>query len=117
MLFVLRSSRGKISFNTEYAYKYNDPLGGITYNNFAPGSALMTNFLILKRRYMLEAHRVDNMDYRSKRGGTEELTLNYIPAISKQHVYTLAAFYLPYYSAFRRIRVSRKSIFLKRKVN
>jgi len=34
------------------------------------------------------------MDYRSKRGGTgKELTLNYIPAISKQHAYTLAAFY------------------------
>ena len=42
----------------------------------------------------LEAHRVDNMDFRSKRGATGNvLTLNFIPAISKQHVYTLAAFY------------------------
>ena len=96
--YAIRSTvnRGKISFNSEYAYKYNDPTGGITYNNFAPGSALMTNLSYSQRGLgiMLEAHRVDNMDYRSKRGGTgKELTLNYIPAISKQHAYTLAAFY------------------------
>ncbi len=96
--YAIRSTvnRGKISFNTEYAYKYNDPAGGITYNNFAPGSALMTNLSYSQRGLgiMLEAHRVDNMDYRSKRGGTgKELTLNYIPTISKQHAYTLAAFY------------------------
>ena len=96
--YAIRSTvnRGKISFNSEYAYKYNDPVGGITYNNFTPGSALMTNLSYSQRGLgiMLEAHRVDNMDYRSKRGGTgKELTLNYIPAISKQHAYTLAAFY------------------------
>lgn len=96
--YAIRSTvnRGKISFNSEYAYKYNDPAGGITYNNYAPGSALMTNLSYSQRGLgiMLEAHRVDNMDYRSKRGGTgKELTLNYIPAISKQHAYTLAAFY------------------------
>ena len=96
--YAIRSTvnRGKISFNTEYAYKFNDPAGGITYNNFAPGSALMTNLSYSQRGLgiMLEAHRVDNMDYRSKRGGTgKELTLNYIPTISKQHAYTLAAFY------------------------
>lgn len=96
--YAIRSTvnRGKISFNSEYAYKYNDPAGGITYNNFAPGSALMTNLSYSQRGLgiMLEAHRVDNMEYRSKRGGTgKELTLNYIPAISKQHAYTLAAFY------------------------
>tara|TARA_B100000497_G_scaffold125529_1_gene162174 strand:+ start:165 stop:1823 length:1659 start_codon:yes stop_codon:yes gene_type:complete len=89
-------NRGKISFNSEYAYKYNDPAGSVTYNNYAPGSALMTNLSYSERGLgiILEAHRTDNMDYRSKRGGTgKELTLNYIPAISKQHAYTLAAFY------------------------
>jgi len=89
-------NRGKISFNSEYAYKYNDPAGSVTYNNYAPGSALMTNLSYSERGLgiILEAHRADNMDYRSKRGGTgKELTLNYIPAISKQHAYTLAAFY------------------------
>ena len=96
--YAIRSTinRGKISFNSEYAYKYNDPAGGITYNNFASGSALMSNLSYSQRGLgiLLEAHRVDNMDYRSKRGGTgKELTLNYIPAISKQHAYTLAALY------------------------
>ena len=96
--YAIRSTinRGKISFNSEYAYKYNDPAGGITYNNFASGSALMSSLSYSQRGLgiLLEAHRVDNMDYRSKRGGTgKELTLNYIPAISKQHAYTLAAFY------------------------
>ena len=61
--YAIRSTvnRGKISFNTEYAYKYNDPAGGITYNNFAPGSALMTNLsysqrglgIILKRTELI----------------------------------------------------------------
>jgi hypothetical protein len=96
--YAFRSTinRGKFSFNSEYAYKYNDPAGGITYNNFASGSALMTSLSYSKRGLgiILEAHRVDNMDYRSKRGGTgKELTLNYIPTISKQHTYNLAAFY------------------------
>lgn len=96
--YAIRSTinRGKISFNSEYAYKYNDPAGGVTYNNYAPGNALMTNLSYSERGLgiILEAHRVDNMDYRSKRGATgKELTLNYIPAISKQHAYTLAAFY------------------------
>ena len=96
--YALRTTinRGKVSFNSEYAYKYNDPAGSVTYNNYAPGSALMTNLSFSERGLgiILEAHRVDNMDYRSKRGGTgKELTLNYIPAISKQHAYTLAAFY------------------------
>jgi len=96
--YALRTTinRGKVSFNSEYAYKYNDPAGSVTYNNYAPGSALMTNLSYSERGLgiILEAHRVDNMDYRSKRGGTgKELTLNYIPAISKQHAYTLAAFY------------------------
>ena len=96
--YALRTTinRGKVSFNSEYAYKYNDPARSVTYNNYAPGSALMTNLSFSERGLgiILEAHRVDNMDYRSKRGGTgKELTLNYIPAISKQHAYTLAAFY------------------------
>ena len=96
--YSIRSTinRGKISFNSEYAYKYNDPSGGVTYNNYAPGTALMSNLSYSERGLgiILEAHRVDNMDFRSARGVTgNELTLSYIPAITKQHTYTLAAFY------------------------
>jgi hypothetical protein len=96
--YSIRSTvnRGKVSFNSEYAYKYNDPNGGVTYNNYAPGSAIMSNLSYSERGLgiILEAHRVDNMDFRSARGVTgNELTLSYIPAITKQHTYTLAAFY------------------------
>ena len=89
-------NRGKVSFNSEYAYKFNDPDGGVTNNNYAAGTALMSNLSYSQRGLgiILEAHRVDNMDFRSQRGVTgNELTLSYIPAITKQHAYTLAAFY------------------------
>ncbi len=96
--YALRTTinRGKISFNTEYGYKFNDPIGGSTYNNYAPGNALMANLSVSQRGLgiIVEAHRVDNMDFRSNRGAVgDQLTLSYIPAITKQHVYTLAALY------------------------
>ena len=81
----------------------------------------MTNLSYSQRGLgiMLEAHRVDNMDYRSKRGGTgKELTLNYIPAISKQHAYTLAAFYPFATQPLGELGFKEKlTILLKRKVN
>ena len=96
--YAIRSTinRGKVSFNGEYAFKYNDPAGATSYNNFAPGSAIMTNLSYSQKGLgiIIEAHRIDNMDFRSERAATgKELTLSYIPAISKQHTYTLAAFY------------------------
>ena len=96
--YAIRSTinRGKVSFNSEYAFKYNDPAGATSYNNFAPGSAIMTNLSYSQKGLgiIIEAHRIDNMDFRSERAATgKELTLSYIPAISKQHTYTLAAFY------------------------
>ena len=36
-------SRGKITFNSEYAYKMNDPKGGSSGSNFAPGNALISS--------------------------------------------------------------------------
>lgn len=89
-------SRGKITFNTEYSYKINDPKGGSSGSNFASGNALMSNLSYSEKGLgiLLEAHRTDNMDFRSDRTATgKELTLSFIPAITKQHVYTLAAFY------------------------
>ena len=89
-------SRGKITFNSEYAYKMNDPKGGSSGSNFAPGNALISSLSFSQKGLgvILEGHRVDNMDFRSDRSGTgKELTLSFIPALTKQHVYTLAAFY------------------------
>jgi len=44
----------------------------------------------------LSGKRIDNMDFRSDRSATgNNLTVNYLPAITKQHTYTLPAIY-PY---------------------
>lgn len=89
-------SRGKFTFNSEYAYKINDPKGGSSGSNFAPGNALISSLSFSQKGLgiILEGHRVDNMDFRSDRSATgKELTLSFIPALTKQHVYTLAAFY------------------------
>ncbi len=89
-------SRGKVTFNSEYAYKINDPKGGSSGSNFAPGNALVSSLSFSQKGLgiILEGHRVDNMDFRSDRSATgKELTLSFIPALTKQHVYTLAAFY------------------------
>ena len=97
--YAIRSniSTDKITLNTEYAYKDNDPKGGFSGSNFAPGKALITNLSYSPKKgfgLIFEAHRVDNMDFRSDRTATlQDLTLSYIPAITKQHVYSLAAFY------------------------
>ncbi len=85
------------NFDAEYAYKYNDPK--ITNNySYAPGKGL-----ILSGSYFIEgfgiavnAHSIDNMDFRSDRTARGNmLTMNYIPAITRQHAYRLATLY-PY---------------------
>jgi len=43
---------------------------------------------------LVSAHKLDNMDYRSDRNArANELTINFAPPLSKQHVYALAAVY------------------------
>jgi len=96
--FAFRTTinKGKFSFNSELAHKINDPKGGISYNNYASGSAAMANLTYSERGLgiIIEAHRVDNFDFRSDRSANgKELTLSFIPTITKQHTYTLAAFY------------------------
>jgi hypothetical protein len=79
----------------EYAYKYNDPnaTNKFRYNE---GRAV-----ILKQSYFsdgigfaLNTHWIDNMDMRSDRNArAQELFLNFIPPLTKQHAYALAALY------------------------
>lgn len=89
--------RGKVHFNGEYAYKINDPN---VLNNFIykPGEALFLNVSYAQKGLgiVVAAKRVDNMNFRSDRNVTgNPLTLSYLPVITKQHTYALAAFY-PY---------------------
>ena len=92
-------SNGKIIFNSEYVHKINDPS---TVNNFIykDGQALLLNlgYSIKGFGIMLSAKRIDNMSFRSDRTATGNvLMINYLPALTKPHSYTLAAFY-PYAS-------------------
>ncbi|MFN3305901.1 MAG: DUF6029 family protein [Candidatus Kapaibacteriota bacterium] len=84
-----------LSLNLEYAHKINDPTyrNMFNYNNgnginlnistFTEGASLLLNF-----------HRYDNMEFRTDREAKSlELLLNYLPSLTKQHHYSLPAFY------------------------
>lgn len=87
----------KFNFYSEYAYKVNDP--GLT-NNFIykNGEALYVAASYSVRGFStsLSAKRIDNMDFRSDRNAdVNNLTISFLPAISKQHTYAMPAYY-PY---------------------
>lgn len=93
----LNAGYGEFSLIGEYAYKVNDPS---TSNRFSynPGTALFVSasYATTGLGVTLSGKRIDNMDFRSDRSATgNNLTLNYLPAITRQHTYTLPAIY-PY---------------------
>jgi hypothetical protein len=93
----LNINRGKFNLSGEYAYKMNDPSSD---NNFIykEGQALLVNFTYSSKTFgaFLSGKRVDNMSFRSDRTASlNNLTINYLPAITKTHTYGLAAMY-PY---------------------
>ena len=95
----LQLTRGGFSLKAEYARKINDPSAD---NNFIykPGEALLLNATWSAKGFGLNvtAKRVDNMSFRSDRSeNLNKLTINYLPAISKNHVYSLLSIY-PYSS-------------------
>jgi hypothetical protein len=88
---------GKINFVSEYAYKVNDP-STLNKNIYKPGEALYVSTSYSKKGLgiSLSAKRIDNMNFRSNRAATGNvLIINYLPALTKQHSYTLATMY-PY---------------------
>ena len=93
----LNISRGRIALSGEYAYKINDPSA---LNNFIykPGSALLLTATYSQKGLgvILSTKWMDNMSFKSKRTETgNALDINYLPALTKQHIYTLPAIY-PY---------------------
>ncbi len=81
----------------EYAHKYNDPSA---INNFIykEGRSLLLQASYSQKGFgmLLSGKVTDNMSFKSKR--TERgsmLDINYLPALTRQHAYTLAAMY-PY---------------------
>jgi len=91
--------RGGFNFKMEMAKKINDPNAT---NNFIykEGNAVMAEIGYSQKGlgFTLQLNRSDNMDFRSSRTATGfDSQLGYIPAMTRQHAYTLAAFY-PYAS-------------------
>ncbi|MCF8230100.1 MAG: DUF6029 family protein [Bacteroidales bacterium] len=81
----------------EYAYKMNDPsaMNGFIYK---PGEALFTSLSYSQKGFgvTLSAKRIDNMSFKS--GILEQsnaLDINYLPPLTKQHLYSLPTLY-PY---------------------
>ena len=88
---------GKFDLSGEYANKINDPsaINGYIYK---PGEALILSGSYSQKGLSISfsGKRIDNMNFRSDRTASgNALSINYLPTISKQHVYTLSAMY-PY---------------------
>jgi hypothetical protein len=94
-------NRGRFNLYADYAYKINDPSADnkFIYKN---GEALLLSASYSQKGLGVNfsARRVDNMFFRADRNESRINTLfiNYIPSISKQHTYNLAATLYPYAS-------------------
>jgi hypothetical protein len=91
-------SRGKFSLLGEYVYKINDPSAVNNYI-YKPGEALFLSGSYSQKGLgvTLAAKRIDNMNFRSDRNAIgNNLNINFLPALSKQHTYNLAATLYPY---------------------
>lgn len=96
--YRLDLQRGGWSGGLEYAVKINDPNADNGYI-YKRGEALLANLGYTRRGLgiLVSAKTVDNMSFRSDRDlKLFDLPINYIPAITKQHTYNLAATLYPY---------------------
>ncbi len=87
------------NLSSEYAYKVNDPSPENNYI-YKPGQAFLVNTTYSQKGFgiVLGTKWVDNMMFRSDRNAVlSDLTINLMPEISRNHTYTLPAFY-PYAS-------------------
>ncbi|MCZ2357378.1 MAG: DUF6029 family protein [Bacteroidia bacterium] len=87
---------GKVNLFAEYAHKVNDPsaVNSFIYKN---GEALLLTLSYARKNlgFSLNAKRLDNMDFRSDRTASgNNLNINFMPPIAKQHTYRLNTLYL-----------------------
>jgi hypothetical protein len=88
---------GGVNFYTEYAHKINDP-SSVNKYIYKDGNGLFTTLSYSQKGLGIlgSAKIIDNMSFKSDRLVTNnQLDINYLPAITKQHSYALAAMY-PY---------------------
>ena len=84
-------SRNNFSLNGEYAYKINDPSLDNSFI-YKPGEAILIQALYATKgfAFLLSGSRMENMSFRSDRNAQlTNLLINYIPALNKQHTYSL----------------------------
>jgi len=92
-------SNGGLNFYSEYAEKSNDP-NATNGQIYKKGTALYSSLAYSTKGLgvFLSTKWIDNMSFKSKiteTGTPPMLDINYLPAISKEHQYSLAALY-PY---------------------
>lgn len=90
-------TRGKFGLSTEYVYKYNDPSYINQYSyKFGDAALLKASYSQKGLGILLAVKRIDNMNFRSERDANlNDLLINYLPALTKYHTYSLATIY-PY---------------------
>lgn len=89
---------GGFNIYGEYVYKINDPSLDNSYI-YKPGEGAIVQASYSQHGFgiTLEAKRIDNMSFRSDREATlNELQINYLPAMTRQHTYNLLATLYPY---------------------
>lgn len=86
--------RESFNFFSEYAFKINDPSADNNYS-YKKGEALFTSVSYVTEgglSFLLQGKRIDNMSYRSDRNESlQSLLINYLPATTKQHSYSMPA--------------------------
>lgn len=88
---------GGFNFYTEYAHKINDPSAVNNYI-YKDGNGLYTSVSYSQKGFGINGQLKisDNMSYKSNRYVTNnQLDINYLPSITKEHTYALASMY-PY---------------------
>jgi hypothetical protein len=94
----LKVNHGGWSFYSEYANKINDPSSVNNYI-YKKGGGLLVNTSYSQKGLgiNLSGKVIDNMNFRSDRTAqNNDLLINYLPALTRQHTYNLAATIYPY---------------------
>jgi len=98
----LQVSRGAFRFVGEYSEKINDPSADNNYI-FKQGRAIFLTANYSKKGFGVNAaaKTIDNMSFRADRNlKLFDVPINYMPAITRQHSYNLAATLYPYATPF-----------------
>ena len=98
----------RLRFSGEYVYKVNDPYPDNQNENFnyiyKNGEGILLNLGYSKKGFAIDfsAKHMDNMLWRSTNVnvGPTDLLIGYLPALTKQHTYNLAATLYPYATNF-----------------